>query len=302
MILTRKLKAPWMWVILIQFVSVHVVFATFVVGTPLMFLARNHGSNPIAVQQLLALPALTLLTIPLGLIIPWLSDRIWTRWGRRRPFIIAGDALQAICLFLLPLSPNFLSLLILYAIFTFADSLDSPRGALIYEIIPPRQRARGQLAGNLLASVLSFLAFYFLLGRLNDIPTTGPFALFDFSYFIFIFWLAAAVKLGSLALTILGIREVYPPNRRRLYTGRKPGEPLWRFFPRAYVTDCFAARPPMAALSAGHGRRIAFHKLGGVGGSIHDPADWLLPPRVRERSGCKQLDRFGFSAFGLFSR
>ena len=142
MILTRKLQAPWTWVAVIHLFSIFATYGLMLKGMPLVLLAGRF--EPVyAVKYALSFSAVAIFTIPLGMVAPWLSDRIWTRWGRRKPFMVLSDSLQALCLLLLPFTASIGSIVFLWAIFLIADALDAgPRGALVWEIIPARQRAR----------------------------------------------------------------------------------------------------------------------------------------------------------------
>jgi MFS family permease len=75
-----------------------------------------------------------------------LSDRIETRWGKRRPFVIFGGALASIAIIFVPLSTNYLlTLSILAVLYIALNSYITPVFAFIADVVPAAQR--GKAAG-----------------------------------------------------------------------------------------------------------------------------------------------------------
>ena len=127
-----------------------------------------------------------------------ISDRIWTRLGRRRPFIAVCVPLSA--LFFLLASASAASLLPLaIAIFLFSiffNAAIDPYAALLADITPLEQRSflSGLSQGIQLLGQVGFLA-------LIATTTTGA-AVPAWAY-----WLVAALMVGTFAVTVAGIRE-----------------------------------------------------------------------------------------------
>src|SRR5258705_4951209 len=127
-----------------------------------------------------------------------LSDRIWTRFGRRRPFIAAGILLSA--LFFLVGSASTASLIgLAVSIFLFSiffNAAIDPYAALLADITPLHQR-------NLLSGLsqgiqlLGQVGFLLLLVALTDNRTVPPWT----------YWAVAALLVGTFAITVAGIRE-----------------------------------------------------------------------------------------------
>src|SRR3981081_1682628 len=127
-----------------------------------------------------------------------LSDRIWTRFGRRRPFIAAGIVLSAV--FFLVGSAATTSLvglaisIFLFSIF-FNAAID-PYAALLADITPLHQRS---LLSGLSQGIqlLGQVGFLLLLVALTDNKTGPPWT----------YWAVAALLVGTFAVTVAGIHE-----------------------------------------------------------------------------------------------
>jgi Na+/melibiose symporter-like transporter len=127
-----------------------------------------------------------------------LSDRIWTRFGRRRPFIAGGVVLSA-AFFLVASAataslPGLAVSIFLFSIF-FNAAID-PYAALLADITPLHQR--GLLSGlSQGIQLLGQVAFLLLLVVLTDNKTAPPWT----------YWAVAALLVGTFAVTVAGIRE-----------------------------------------------------------------------------------------------
>lgn len=182
-----------------------------VTGNAVVFSLKKFLENPAALTFVLSLPAfLSLLTIT---VTNFVSDRIWTRYGRRKPFVLVGFAGMAVCLFLMPLMPNFWSLVGVYLLLGLFMDIDSPIEPLKQEIVPPQQRgtATGIMFWINQAAQLTFM--FFVFGRFDDVtfmagvPITGEMG---------IYWCAALLSLSMLMLIALGIKET---KQRSRFTG-----------------------------------------------------------------------------------
>jgi Na+/melibiose symporter-like transporter len=138
------------------------------------------------------------------------SDRIWTRLGRRRPFMLIAMPLCALFMALTPLAPNLA--LIVACIFAFSllfNVAADPYAALQADIAPPAQRPTlsavakvVELAGQVSLGLLLSLG---LLGK--HIPLVA-------------YPIVAAVILLTFLITIVGVperrAEVHLEPRHRL--------------------------------------------------------------------------------------
>lgn len=89
----------------------------------------------------IAAPLTGLLVQP---IIGYFSDRTWGRFGRRRPYFIAGAVLSAIALFIMPNSPYlWLAALMLWVLDASINTSMEPFRAYVGDNLPPKQRPLG---------------------------------------------------------------------------------------------------------------------------------------------------------------
>lgn len=123
---------------------------------------------------------MTLDNIAALVILPWvgaLSDRIRTRWGRRKPFIVIGAPVAALAFAVIPFTPGQPLAVFMSAIALMLLAMDlfrTPITALMADLTPPPQRsfANGILyLMSGLGAVLAFAAGGWLFAR----GTAAPF-------------------------------------------------------------------------------------------------------------------------------
>lgn len=93
------------------------------------------------------------------------SDATRTRWGRRRPYIVAGQALACVGLFLMNIAPSIWLLTGAFAIYVLANNIGcAVYSIVVAELVPPDQRGTAggffmvfQTTGNLASSVVGYL-------------------------------------------------------------------------------------------------------------------------------------------------
>ncbi|MGF1483353.1 MAG: MFS transporter [Opitutales bacterium] len=219
MIITRKKKIPLHWAFYAQLPLILTIYGNMVVNAPFLLLIKRFIDNPATIMGLISIEVY--LTLFGGPFVSWLSDRIWTRFGRRKFFQASADGIRGVILLAMPLAPNLWVLIILRWIYGAFGDFGAPTQALAYEIVPAPQRGRS--AGFMSAFMqLGNLVFFFLvLGRFDDVYFMGP-----FSYAVsgeggvIMFWLAALLLLGTSMFEFLSIKEIYPVARQRLQSGR----------------------------------------------------------------------------------
>lgn len=205
MIVTCRKKIPFLWILFALLPWSSLTFTGMVTSHAVIFSLKRFVENPAALTFILSLPAfLAMFTVS---ITNFVADRIWTRFGRRKPFVITGLVGMVTCLFLMPLMPNFWSLVAVYVVLTVFMDLKSPIEALKQEIVPPPQR--GQAAGLMAwinqAALLVFM--FFIFGRFDDVhfmagvPISGETG---------IYWSAALMGLTMAWLVMLGTKETKP--------------------------------------------------------------------------------------------
>ena len=144
----------WPRVTLLNFVWFGEVFTALLSSVGLAFVARRLTADTRVIALVSTLGLLFRGTI--GPFINYVSDRIWTPLGRRRPFIIPAYFLSAVgSVTLVRLQPRVVLAVAVHAgLLAFA----SPMEPLYMELVPPAQQGRAQAMRNayVQASVLYF--------------------------------------------------------------------------------------------------------------------------------------------------
>lgn len=142
--------------------------------------AEGAGVQGFGFETATASAIMTLDNVAALFILPWigaLSDRIRTRWGRRKPFIAAGAPLAAAGFALVPLMLGGPLIAFMGAIFLTLMAMDlfrTPTIALMADITPSPQRSMANGIINLMGGVGLILA-YMVGGPLFSVSVAAPF-------------------------------------------------------------------------------------------------------------------------------
>lgn len=238
MLITRKIKIPLHWVFYAQLSFVMSIVAGMVLGTPFLLAMKKFIDNPAAITFLLSIEVMV--TTLGGPLCNWLSDRVWTRYGRRKPFIVISDVCKSVCIVAMPFAPDLMTLVILRWVYAILADIGSPNQALTMEIVPARQRGMGTGFFKLQMQIVNLFFFGIIIGRFDDIYFGGPLhALFSLSGETLIFGAAGAIMVSLGFFTWFGIHEVEPPARKRIRDDRRPGESFFRLFLRSFFGEVF---------------------------------------------------------------
>ena len=134
-----------------------------------------------------------------------LSDRIWTRFGRRRPFMIVAIPLSAVFFLAAAGAPELVSLAVAIFLFSiFFNTAIDPYAALLADIAAPDERGilSGVSTGIQLVSQVAFLLVISQVARSGAIPS--------WSYL-----LVAVLLVGTFLVTIVGVKEPRDLAERR---------------------------------------------------------------------------------------
>lgn len=239
MIITRKKKIPLHWAFYAQLPLLLSIYGSFVINAPFLLMMKRFIDNPAAIMGLISIEVY--ITLLGGPFFAWLSDRIWTRFGRRKFFFVIADASRGLILLFMPFAPNLWMLIGLRWVYGFMSDFAAMTQALIYEVVPPPQR--GRMSGFFQSSIqFGNLVFFFLLiGRFDDHYFMGPFqTLGEFSGGTLMFFLAAMLLLGISAFEGLGFKEIKPPDMLTLQDGRTDGQNVFLYFVKTFCRDVFA--------------------------------------------------------------
>ena len=157
------------------------------------------------------------------------SDRIWTRLGRRRPFMAVAVPLSALFLFAAPLANGLLPLAVAIFLFSiFFNIAVDPYAALLPDITPPDER--GLVSG--VSNGTQYLSQVLFLLAMSGAVAIGMPGAWGYT-------LCGALVLVTFAVTVVGIREPRTLAERALRT------PL-----RAYVETLVSNGPALRYLAA----------------------------------------------------
>ncbi len=229
MMITRKTKVPLVWAFYAQLILILTVYGSIVINAPFLYLIKKFIDNPAAIMGLISIEVYV--TLLGGPIIVWISDRIWTRFGRRIPFAASADFFKGTVLLFMPFAPNLWVLIALRWLYGIIGDLGGPTQAIIWEIVPAKQRGISSGFKKSFMDLGNLVFFFLLLGRFDDVYFLGPLAfLKETSGATLLFWLGGLLLIGAAIFEALGVKEVYPPGRKRLSSGREPGQNvLWSF-------------------------------------------------------------------------
>ena len=151
-------------------------------------------------------------------VIGYLSDRTWTRLGRRRPYFLIGAVLTMLALLCMPNSPVlWVAAGLLWILDASINVSMEPFRAFVGDQLPPRQRPLGYAMQSFFIGVGSVVASLlpYLLAKLGVSNVAGEGAIPDTVKYAF--YLGGVVLLGSVLWTVLSTRE-YPPEELEAFS------------------------------------------------------------------------------------
>lgn len=221
-ILTQQQRVPFLWIVLMNFSWFVGLYSLFVLGTALPFTMRRFTDD----TRLMSLVSSVGLWfgIVLGPLVNYISDRIWTRFGRRRPFLIVAVAGTLIAMFTIPFTTTLAPLIMVVVISSILGDVGSTQEPLWLEVIPSAQRGTGVAVRTMAISMASLLFFQLMFAQFDCVyHLPGGFTLNGEQ----LCYLSAGVmKLLLFLLLAFGIREVYPEGVRLQHPGEIRSEQL----------------------------------------------------------------------------
>ena len=209
----RRFSYSKTFIIGFGFLGISIIWPIFNQFVPIFLQA----GNPEFAQQLLAegravpdvvglglSPALALFIMTWDNLInifvqPWVgarSDRTWTRFGRRKPWILVGLPIAVVGFILLPFAQTALAIAAFILITNFGMALfRSPTVAWLGDLFLPDDRSKANGIINLMGGIGSLIAF--LGGGLlfNNVGRAAPFIA------------GAVLMVAALAVALFGVRE-----------------------------------------------------------------------------------------------
>ncbi len=203
--------------------------------------------NPFYIFLILAInPAFGIIAQPLVGVV---SDRVWTRFGRRAFFLIICAPVVAICLISIPYAGSLLQIVLLVIVLQFfQDLLNGCDQPLIADMVPPQQRT------FMLGLVKTFenLAFFFVL--FIGMRMVGGYGLShgESQYGLPMYYTAAACQIVFVMVAAFFVGE------KRIEREARP-----KLTPRQYILD-FVQQPMLLRIALAYLMR-AFARTAVVG-------------------------------------
>ena len=139
-----------------------------------------------------------LFALAIPLVVGAVSDRTWTRWGRRRPFMVAAAPVMAVAMALAPMQPGYIRIAACVFVFFAAYHVyTAPYQALIPDSVPYARHGQVQGMQTLMRGLGMFAGMVgagLLLHQWEPLP----------------YVLASGVLLGVTGITVLTIAEAPP--------------------------------------------------------------------------------------------
>jgi maltose/moltooligosaccharide transporter len=153
------------------------------------------------------------------------SDRVWTRLGRRRPFILAGAILASLALVLMPNSPSvWMAAGLLWVLDGTINASMQPFRALVADNLPEEQNAQGFAIQSLFIGLGGTVAsaLPWMMTNWFGVATEGAGKGHIPLSVRLSFYIGAAAFLGAVLWTVSATSE-YPPSESELLAirGRK---------------------------------------------------------------------------------
>jgi Na+/melibiose symporter-like transporter len=205
MIITCKKRISFLWIVLATLPWVAVIFKDKVMGIAFTFSMRKFVENPAALSFLLTLPWYISWVVPP--VVNFVADRIWTPWGRRKPFIVTSWIGTITTITLMPLAPDFGWLLAAYMAFCIFNDLGGPVESLKMEIVPPAQRATGAAVMSWIAQVAVLVFWVVAIGRFDEMNSIFGMSISGEQG---LFWMVSLGMLVMMLFLTLGIKETNP--------------------------------------------------------------------------------------------
>lgn len=172
-------------------------------------------------------------------IIGYMSDRTWTRFGRRRPYFFAGAVLSAIALFFMPHSPYlWIAAGMLWIMDASINVAMEPFRAYVGDNLPNQQRALGFVVQSFFIGVGSVIAsaLPWIMSNWLDVANTAPAGVIPPSV-KYSFYIGGAVLFAAVMWTVYSTKEYSPEELAAFDKSEKSLSPA--------VTE-YASDEPMA--------------------------------------------------------
>lgn len=228
-VLTQQSKVPWSWVVIAQIPWMAITITEFVNVIGLTFTLKKFTDDPVILA--LVTGSKQGLALLIGALVSFASDRVWTRWGRRKPFLVVGWVFSGLFILLVPFAPSLSLLIGCILIYVAFIDMNGPYQVATMEVVPVPQRGRAGAITHMFKMVINLLFFSVLVAN------------FDARYHVLGFIITgeqvmyatiSAVLLSSALVFGSCIEEVKPPGAE-VYRWRDL--PVRRFFKDVFSSE-----------------------------------------------------------------
>jgi len=187
--------------------------AFFVTGN-LVFTIKKFIDNPAAITALTSLDVV--FNILFAATCLYISDRIWTRYGRRKIFMIPAYFGIAIAFMLLPLATNIYTLIFAVVLWYIFIDVAATFQTLKMEMIPPHQRGRWSALHSWMFQIMIIVFFVFLGPRFDDVVALGG---FELTGEMFTYWFGSVMMIVGGIFLAFFIKENKPAEKAPSFKG-----------------------------------------------------------------------------------
>lgn len=206
MIVTHQKQVPYTWMIALSLPWAVSAYTETISGAPLTFTMDKYIKNPMGITALSGIN--TLFNFLVGVFAAYFSDRIWTRFGRRKPFLIASWIGAGFAMLLLPIAPSLVTLIFAVVVYQFCIDLGRPWEPLFNEIVPPHQRGRATMFRMMLVYGFAFVFWTFIFGQFRNPNAFG----LGISGEQLIYGSGTVVVFGAVLFITFFVKETIPPS------------------------------------------------------------------------------------------
>lgn len=203
---TGQVDAPWRWIGFLALPWASMVYFEHLSSVALTFKVREFVSTPVIITLIGSFNLL--FNIGVGAGCNYASDRIWTRHGRRKPFLIVGWLAVAIGCLLFPTVETLCLLVVVAFVYEMLRDLATPYESLCNEVVPPHQRGRANAAFTFARQGMIAFFFAVMIGRWDEVqslPWGG-----SVSGEQLVFWTGSLLAILASLWVYFGVREVPP--------------------------------------------------------------------------------------------
>ena len=246
-VFTHRRSIPWSWMGWVTVPWVTMFYLDNVSNSgPLTFTLRRFVENPSLIALLTSLNLA--FNFLVGAATSYMSDRIWTRWGRRRPFLIVGWTGAAACMACIPMVEGKGALIVLVVLYHFFADIAKPVEPLYNEVVPSAQRGRAAIVRTVGQSLMGVFFFGVLLAHFDDPELVRLPHGFTMSGEQALYWTGVLLALVGVGVLLFVIREAPPAGeihreefRLRVFLRDLFANRQWWTLYALYAAPCIAS-------------------------------------------------------------